>query len=112
MIIRIRDKGHYEPLIRDEEEEPSNWKEWDTQPAVMIQPERTKPRVRKPLKITQWFGEDSTTEESDSDDNDSWSEVDRRKRNAEKKKKMKRRKKEKEGEVRHQGSQNGRGRSH
>ena len=63
-----------------------------------------KTKVRKPIVITQWFGDETTTEESDSDEATGWQSVDRKQKNIEKKKKLRKRKKEKEGRVAYKAS--------
>ena len=39
-----------------------------------------KPKIRKPVKITSWFGVETMTKESDSDNKTEWEAVDRRKK--------------------------------
>ena len=52
-------------------------------------------KVRRPVRIMTWFGEESSTEESGSEDNDTWREVDRKKNGEERRRKEKRTKKAK-----------------
>ena len=95
------DKNSYEPLLVEDPDVPDAWENWGHRPPSSHQPlgHKTKNKIRKPLKITTWFGEETTTSESESEDTESWSEVDRKRRNQEKRRILKRRKKEKEERV-------------
>ena len=57
-------------------------------------------KVRKPVKISHWFGDESTESSSDSDENTAdWLEVDRRKKVKEKKKKQAEKKRKRQHET-------------
>ena len=78
------------PVIRQEE---------DHRPAFLRQPPPPpthKQKVRKPVKITTWFGEETSTDKSESDEGEQWKEIDRKKKNSDRRRRMKRRRKEKE----------------
>ena len=98
---QYHEKNSYEPLIVENPDEPDAWENWGHRPSSSYQPlgHKTKTKVRKPLKITTWFGEETTSEESESEDTESWNEVDRKRKNQEKRRLLKRRKKEKEERV-------------
>ena len=57
-------------------------------------PKTPRLKVRKPPKITQWFGADTDTDTTEDTDENEWSEVEYKKRNEIKKKKQKMKKKD------------------
>ena len=86
-----RDNRDYEDIrdIRDIRDKPvpDRWEQ--------LIPKTSKPKVRKPPKITQWFGIDTDTDTTeDTDENNEWSEVENRKRNEIKKKNQRKKKKD------------------
>ena len=64
----------------------------------VLKPKNMKAKVRKPLEIKRWFGEETGTSSSSEDDRD-WTSVDRKKVQAEKKRKSKLKRKNKEEDI-------------
>ena len=75
---------------------PDNWEELDEQPLFKVQPTRNYQKIRKPLVITSWFGDETSSDSESSEDSESWSEVDRRRKNLERRRRRRKLKKEKE----------------
>ena len=104
--LSIQPTGRFEPvwLLASNDTEirehyiPDSWEERDPltpdfsgqpmTPASICQPTWTKTKVRKPIVITKWFGEDISSEELDSEGTLEWTEVDRRKASKDKNKIM------------------------
>ena len=99
-----RDRREMDRRREEEEREervPDCWEEEEDRltNSQLERPAARKPKVRKPVTITQWFGEDSSSEEStdstDSELNSPWQDVNRKRKNEEKRKRLKRKRKEK-----------------
>ena len=68
------------------------------------------PPVRRPISVKNWFGLDSTTDDSEPEYGE-WNSVDRRKKSKERKLRADRKKEEKKKEVAHEGLPHGEPRS-
>ena len=77
---------------REEEREPRV--EWQ-----VLQSKKMTRKVRKPIGLNHWFGDEKETESDSSIDEAAWQDVDRRGKLAEKRERMSRRRKEKEVET-------------
>ena len=55
-------------------------------------PKKPVSKVRKPMKIEQWFGFDTDSDNTDDNDDSEWTEIDRKKMKEEKKTQMKKKK--------------------
>ena len=82
---------------QEDREIPNNWDEILT-PAPRRSEERSKLKIRKPVEIKTWFGDVTSTEESESD-TEGWNEIDRRKRNEQRRRRLRRKKQEKKTEC-------------
>ena len=67
---------------REERVTPEVWEE-------PLEPPKMKNKIRKPIVITKWFGEESDTSDESTGDEKEWSEVERKRKNLRKKKLMK-----------------------
>ena len=82
------------------EDTPEHWEDRDVDWQFPKDTAKTKPKVRRPIVITSWFGDsnDDTTEDDSTDDTE-WSNVERKKKNLQKKKKAHMKKEHKKREV-------------
>ena len=76
---------------QDNREIPDRWEEILTKKKVL--------KVRKPVKIEEWFGFTSETESSDDTEDTTWTEIDRKKKKDEKKIRQKKKKKDLETQT-------------
>ena len=90
---------------KNKQREPEKEKEvdeWNVQPPGIMQigwevlePRTTIKKVRKPIKITCWFGNEDQSSSSSDDNTEDWTEIDKVKKSREKKKKQVQKKKRK-----------------
>ena len=70
---------------------PDTWEDrWKEEPVIKNHNRKSTPIVRKPVVVKEWFGIESSSDESDSEQGQ-WTEVERRKRSKDKKLKMEKR---------------------
>ena len=84
---------------RQEDETPEHWEELDNQQMFKVQPTRSYQKIRKPIVISSWFGEETSSDSDSSEDTENWSEVDRKRKNLERRRRRRKLKKEKEQKI-------------
>ena len=86
-----REYPEVKDLTRNEREVPNNWEQAEDEDTDYLEQKREKvvPKIRKPVVVTNWFGADTTTDESTGEEDDNrWTEVERKKKADKKRKQM------------------------
>ena len=85
--------------VPDNTDVPDNWEEEEDRQSggLSLSPQcqvKNNLKVRKPITIEKWFGEDTSTDGSEDSDTGTWQDVNRKKKNEERRRKIKRKRKE------------------